>query len=169
MAITGNGIRKHTISERLTKKASLQNDLLRLLFELQLDIIDLDVVLRQKWPELSKRTATTTRFDGELRKHGKWLRENCFTRHLVQQQTFSHGKLHGENKLWYSSGQLEELCFYVEGKLEGGYTAYHENGQLLEKANYVNDELVGDSCTFNDLPTWTRFDRDYASLYQSCV
>jgi antitoxin component YwqK of YwqJK toxin-antitoxin module len=54
------------------------------------------------------------------------------------------GKEQGEFKWWYSDGQLQMHCFYVDGKRHGEYKAWHPNGQLSRNCFFVDGKLNGE-------------------------
>ena len=53
------------------------------------------------------------------------------------------GKLHGEYKLWYASGQLCTHSFYVKGKLHGDSKHWYNNGQLSTHGIFLNGKKNG--------------------------
>jgi len=135
--------------------------LLHLPLELHLDIIDLDPTFA-KWPLLSKYTATTTRFDSDLNKHGKWMKHKNVLGSkksmLLGQERWRHGQLHGEYKSWYGvhhkhiqdvlhkeQTQMSCHCYYSNGKKEGEYKEWHQNGELRRHCYYVDGKLEGES------------------------
>jgi antitoxin component YwqK of YwqJK toxin-antitoxin module len=58
-------------------------------------------------------------------------------------ENWRHGKLHGESRSYYLSGQRHGIANRRNGKLHGKYTAYHKNGQLKTKGRYKDDEKQG--------------------------
>jgi antitoxin component YwqK of YwqJK toxin-antitoxin module len=63
------------------------------------------------------------------------------TEHYFEDES---GQIQGEYKLWYSSGQLREHCYYVDGKLNGEYKWWHENGQLWVHCFYMDGNIHGE-------------------------
>jgi antitoxin component YwqK of YwqJK toxin-antitoxin module len=54
------------------------------------------------------------------------------------------GILHGEYKWWYENGQPWVHCFYVDGKRHGEFKAWHSNGQQWEHCYYVDGKKQGE-------------------------
>ena len=50
------------------------------------------------------------------------------------------GQKNGLYVSFYSNGQLEIKCTYINGKKDGPYEEYFEDGRLLEKCVYQNDK-----------------------------
>mmetsp|Transcript_20447 Transcript_20447/g.22716 ORF Transcript_20447/g.22716 Transcript_20447/m.22716 type:complete len:156 (-) Transcript_20447:86-553(-) len=127
--------------------------LLHLPTELQLDIVDLDLEVYLKWALLSKTLATTTRFDGDCKKHGKWKKIK-WTKHndgsiseprLFIQSHWVHGIKEGESKQWYiNNGQLRRKCYYKNDKLDGLYISWYDDGSMWVKCTYVSNKLEGE-------------------------
>mmetsp|Transcript_16495 Transcript_16495/g.18336 ORF Transcript_16495/g.18336 Transcript_16495/m.18336 type:complete len:163 (-) Transcript_16495:142-630(-) len=124
--------------------------LLELPVELHLCIIDLDVELYLIWPLLSKYSATTTRFNQVLEKHGTWRKiskRNTEKPSILVSEHYRHGKLHGERKVWHNNGILYEQMHYVDGKKEGEHKTWYFNGKCAQ-CHYVNGSREGD-CTWD--------------------
>jgi antitoxin component YwqK of YwqJK toxin-antitoxin module len=49
---------------------------------------------------------------------------------------------HGEYKTFWSNGEIETYCFYVDDKLHGEYKKYYSNGELQIKQSYENGILI---------------------------
>ena len=50
----------------------------------------------------------------------------------------------GEYKRYFSDGQLNEICNYINDKINGEYKSYHTNGKLKEISNYIDGKLNGE-------------------------
>eukprot|EP00028_Trichosphaerium_sp_Am-I-7-wt_P012157 CAMPEP_0168524066 /NCGR_PEP_ID=MMETSP0405-20121227/10410_1 /TAXON_ID=498012 /ORGANISM="Trichosphaerium sp, Strain Am-I-7 wt" /LENGTH=214 /DNA_ID=CAMNT_0008546165 /DNA_START=83 /DNA_END=724 /DNA_ORIENTATION=- len=114
--------------------------------------MDLDYEVYVKWPLLSKYSAITTRFDDEMKKHGKWLsrrkRNNgwgLYSEPVVveKQVTFVHSKVEGVYKEW-SNGKLIKKYNFINGMIEGELEHYSvDNGRLCMRCHYVNNNKEG--------------------------
>mmetsp|Transcript_9632 Transcript_9632/g.10662 ORF Transcript_9632/g.10662 Transcript_9632/m.10662 type:complete len:167 (-) Transcript_9632:119-619(-) len=128
--------------------------LINLPSEIQLYIIDLDYEVYLQWPLLSKYTATNTRFDINMKKHGKWVKyinTPFFSKpQISKQQYWMYGKRHGECKSWYDNGQLEKQYYFVNGIREGDYKEWHENSQEALRCYYLNGKRDGDYKTWDN-------------------
>mmetsp|Transcript_18572 Transcript_18572/g.20649 ORF Transcript_18572/g.20649 Transcript_18572/m.20649 type:complete len:247 (-) Transcript_18572:180-920(-) len=131
-----------TLKQTCSSETQLPALILNLPLELHLDIIDLDYNVKTKWSLLSKHTATTTKFDVDMKRHGKWIKQSK-TGQITEQCTYTHGKLDGERNCWYSNGQQREQYHYADGKQEGEYNMWVD-GQLRETCCYVSGKRHGE-------------------------
>eukprot|EP00028_Trichosphaerium_sp_Am-I-7-wt_P006907 CAMPEP_0168536434 /NCGR_PEP_ID=MMETSP0405-20121227/19548_1 /TAXON_ID=498012 /ORGANISM="Trichosphaerium sp, Strain Am-I-7 wt" /LENGTH=176 /DNA_ID=CAMNT_0008564441 /DNA_START=143 /DNA_END=670 /DNA_ORIENTATION=+ len=100
----------------------------------------------------------TTRFNYDLKKHGKWLKINTATSQILEQEYFSHGKRHGKRLKWYdqlavkssyckgdpNERRLMIRANYVNGKEQGKYEGWYMNGLLKETFHFVNGKMHGE-------------------------
>lgn len=52
-------------------------------------------------------------------------------------ETYSKGKLHGEQKSYYENGKLKSIVKYLNGKVDG-IIAYDSNGKILHESIFKN-------------------------------
>ena len=77
----------------------------------------------------------TYKSSGELFSEGQYL--------SMDNESDAKTLLHGENILYYPSGQVKEKLLYANGKRDGQYVLYFENGLTNVSATYVDDQLNG--------------------------
>mmetsp|Transcript_21886 Transcript_21886/g.24438 ORF Transcript_21886/g.24438 Transcript_21886/m.24438 type:complete len:229 (-) Transcript_21886:1180-1866(-) len=120
--------------------------------ELHLYVCDIDSRIYSLWPLLCKETAITSRYDTDLRKHGKWLSFHGDTNDSYQRVksicNYTNGVLNGYSEEYYPNGKLRVRCIYKNGFLDGTCVELHPNGQLLETAIYKNKVRDGPYCMF---------------------
>jgi antitoxin component YwqK of YwqJK toxin-antitoxin module len=81
---------------------------------------------------------------------------------MCEEYRNENGKLEGERKLWYGTGNLKVQEFYRNGKREGVRKWWYENGQLSEQILYQDGEKTGKFISFhaNGRPLDLDFFRD---------
>lgn len=62
---------------------------------------------------------------------------------LVEEKSFSDGKLDGTHLIYFSNGEVNEKINYREGQLHGLLKTYYKNGHLLSQQQYENGNPVG--------------------------
>jgi len=75
--------------------------------------------------------------------HGRAFAWDTDDGSLVQDATYSHGKLNGNFTRWHSKNLKEVEGVYSNGLPVGRQLVWHENGQLVSDANYANGLLHG--------------------------
>lgn len=68
--------------------------------------------------------------------------------HVVSEQFFVEGRLHGPSRAFFADGSLGSQTFYREGKKHGKSLFYFPNGNLYSVRNFRDGELVGQQTTF---------------------
>jgi antitoxin component YwqK of YwqJK toxin-antitoxin module len=63
------------------------------------------------------------------------------TKHYFEDE---FGNKQGEFKSWYSNGQLDIHCFYVDGNRHGEYKSWYSNGQQWAHCYYVDGNIHGE-------------------------
>lgn len=94
---------------------------------------------------------------------------------LIQKEHYKNGKRDGEQKIFYSNGNLYDIKHFENGTENGMWIKYHRNGKEMLKAEVADGELNGNILRWypsgqqevigqyeNDLPvgTWTYFSDD---------
>lgn len=78
------------------------------------------------------------RLNGEVK---RWTLENGYQ--LVAQLNYKEGKLDGEQKKWYSTGELHKLMNLSVGREEGLQQAFRKNGALYANYEARNGRVFG--------------------------
>jgi len=55
-----------------------------------------------------------------------------------------NGKKEGDNKLYYSNGQIWCICSYINDKINSEYKSYDEYGDLIKHSIYENGIKIKD-------------------------
>jgi len=55
---------------------------------------------------------------------------------LWYSSNYAEGKLHGDYKQWYSSGNLKKQCKYHHGQLCGQFKEFNPNGRVRRAVKY---------------------------------
>jgi antitoxin component YwqK of YwqJK toxin-antitoxin module len=79
---------------------------------------------------------------GKLRE-GKWLYYHPDGKSVMSEENYLNGKLDGEYKTFYSSGEPTEITTYKNGLLDGNYKKYSIKGFLYQDFNYKKGKLNG--------------------------
>lgn len=79
---------------------------------------------------------------GKLRE-GKWLYYHPDGKSVMGEENYVDGKLHGDYKTFYPTGEPTEITTYKNGKLHGNYKKYSIKGFLYQDFNYANGKLNG--------------------------
>lgn len=74
---------------------------------------------------------------------GLWKYYHLDMEAIMTIENYKKGKLDGDRKVFYKSGELAEECKYDEGKIDGVYKKYAENGVVIEETHYKNGLLNG--------------------------
>ncbi len=61
----------------------------------------------------------------------------------LEESFYINDSLHGERKLFYENGQLDNITTHANGMFEGKYQKFNEAGKLLNEGQYVNNEMSG--------------------------
>ncbi|MCH2044247.1 MAG: toxin-antitoxin system YwqK family antitoxin [Saprospiraceae bacterium] len=67
---------------------------------------------------------------------------------LALEQEFKNGKIIGEERGYYESGQLESVFQAKDGTYHGPFQFYHENGVLYQEGTYMDNEMEGELRTY---------------------
>jgi len=51
-------------------------------------------------------------------------------------------ELHGEFINYFTSGEVSYKCWYIDGKYHGEFISYYENGDITSKHYYIYGNLV---------------------------
>ncbi|RAJ12988.1 toxin-antitoxin system YwqK family antitoxin [Olleya aquimaris] len=81
---------------------------------------------------------------------GKWVIYHKNADQVMTEEYYNDkGKLEGERKVYYLSGQVAEKAYYKNGLLDGESTWYTENGNLIKIITYKADKFHGAYKTYN--------------------
>lgn len=84
--------------------------------------------------------------EGEMRgkeREGKWLFYHEDGKSIMSEENYVNGKLHGEYKTFYPTGEPTEIAYYKNGLLHGNYKKYSIKGFLYQDFNYAEGKLNG--------------------------
>ncbi len=77
------------------------------------------------------------------KREGKWLYYHPDGKSIMSEENYKNGKLEGEYKTFYISGEPTEITFYKNGLQDGNYKKYSIKGFLYQDFNYVGGMLNG--------------------------
>ncbi len=78
----------------------------------------------------------TNQYDSNDRRHGLWERKNK-RGSLYSLTNYSHGKHHGECKMWWANGMLAHSGHYTNGEKSGLWVFYKNTSEtVLMGKNY---------------------------------
>jgi antitoxin component YwqK of YwqJK toxin-antitoxin module len=80
---------------------------------------------------------------------GKWLYYHEDGETIMSEENYVDGKLNGEAKTFYKSGEITEILYYSKGKLHGNAKRYDIKGALVSDLTYENGKLHGLAKYFN--------------------
>ncbi|MEL6719235.1 MAG: toxin-antitoxin system YwqK family antitoxin [Bacteroidota bacterium] len=63
---------------------------------------------------------------------------------LIEEATYTDGKLNGERRLYYESGKVESIETYEKGTFNGRFLSFFEDGKVQLQGEYVNDNMEGE-------------------------
>ena len=84
--------------------------------------------------------------EGKMRgkeRAGKWLFYHEDGKSIMSEENYSDGKLNGEYKTFYPTGEPTEIAYYKNGLLHGNYKKYSIKGFLYQDFNYAEGKLNG--------------------------
>lgn len=84
--------------------------------------------------------------EGKMRgknREGKWLYYHEDGKSVMSEENYVNGKLDGEYKTFYPTGEPTEITSYKNGLLHGNYKKYSIKGFLYQDFNYVEGKLNG--------------------------
>ncbi len=76
-------------------------------------------------------------------REGKWLYYHPDGTSVMSEENYVNGKLDGEYKTFYPSGEPTEIATYKNGLLDGNYKKYSIKGFLYQDFNYSRGKLNG--------------------------
>jgi len=76
-------------------------------------------------------------------REGKWLYYHPDGKSVMSEENYLNGKLDGDYKTFYPSGEPTEITAYKKGLLHGNYKKYSIKGFLYQDFNYANGKLNG--------------------------
>ena len=85
------------------------------------------------------------------KKQGVWKLFSAENGVLLQEETWDGGKLNGEYKEYYTTGDLRVKWYHKNGKIDGPFENYYLDGQVWNKGQYTAGLREG---------TWICYDRD---------
>lgn len=83
-------------------------------------------------------TFSNNKLNGKVK---RWGTERGYQ--LIAELNYENGKLHGEQKKWFATGELHKLMHLENGKEEGTQKAYRKNGVLYANYEAVNGRTFG--------------------------
>ena len=84
--------------------------------------------------------------EGKMRgkeREGKWLYYHEDGKSIMSEENYVDGKLDGEYKTFYPTGEPTETAYYKNGLLHGNYKKYSIKGFLYQDFNYAEGKLNG--------------------------
>jgi len=84
--------------------------------------------------------------EGKMRgkeREGKWLYYHEDGKSIMSEENYANGKLDGEYKTFYPTGEPTEIAYYKNGLLHGNYKKYSIKGFLYQDFNYAEGKLNG--------------------------
>lgn len=84
--------------------------------------------------------------EGKMRgkeREGKWLYYHEDGKSIMSEENYVNGKLDGEYKTFYPTGEPTEIAYYKNGLLHGNYKKYSIKGFLYQDFNYAEGKLNG--------------------------
>lgn len=82
---------------------------------------------------------------------GKWVIYHKNSDQVMTEEYYnSNGKLEGQKRVYYLSGQVAELALYKDGLLDGESKWYAENGNLIKSVTFKEDKYDGAYKTYNN-------------------
>lgn len=84
--------------------------------------------------------------EGKMRgkeREGKWLYYHEDGKSIMSEENYADGKLDGEYRTFYPSGEPTEIAYYKNGLLHGNYKKYSIKGFLYQDFNYSEGKLNG--------------------------
>lgn len=76
-------------------------------------------------------------------REGKWLYYHPDGKSVMSEENYINGKLDGDYKTFFPSGEPTEITAYKNGLLHGNYKKYSIKGFLYQDFNYANGKLNG--------------------------
>ncbi len=76
-------------------------------------------------------------------REGEWLYYHDDGKSIMSEENYANGKLDGDYKTYYPSGELTEVTSYKNGLLHGNYKKYSIKGFMYQDFNYANGKLNG--------------------------
>ncbi len=76
-------------------------------------------------------------------REGEWLYYHADGKSIMSEENYVDGKLDGDYKTYYQSGELTEVTSYKNGVLHGNYKKYAIKGFLYQDFNYAKGQLNG--------------------------
>jgi antitoxin component YwqK of YwqJK toxin-antitoxin module len=76
-------------------------------------------------------------------REGKWLYYHEDGKSVMSEENYVNGKLDGEYKTFYPTGEPTEIAHYKNGLLHGNYKKYSIKGFLYQDFNYAEGKLNG--------------------------
>ncbi len=61
----------------------------------------------------------------------------------LEESFYLNDSLHGERKLYYENGQVDQIFNHANGMFEGKYQKFNEQGRLTNEGQYVNNMASG--------------------------
>ncbi|GAA0728824.1 hypothetical protein GCM10009430_38260 [Aquimarina litoralis] len=74
---------------------------------------------------------------------GTWVYYHRGSTKVMMTEEYKLGKLDGEQKTYFESGQLTEKTIYEKGEKQGKRIVYSEKGIMIKEFTYENDQLHG--------------------------
>ncbi|MCB9362037.1 toxin-antitoxin system YwqK family antitoxin [Candidatus Woesearchaeota archaeon] len=106
----------------------------------------------------TKKKEFSTDEDGEM--HGTYKEWDDDT--LISQRNYVHGKLDGEERTWYKTGQLTFIKSWKLGVQNGHWTEFwYHNGNKKMEIDYVDGEMNGVHITYHEDGTVDRYKEGY--------
>ncbi len=82
--------------------------------------------------------------EGKMRgkeREGKWLYYHEDGKSIMSEENYVNGKLDGEYKTFYPTGEPTEIAYYKNGLLHGNYKKYSIKGFLYQDFNYAGGQI----------------------------
>jgi len=79
----------------------------------------------------------------EKSREGKWIYYHPDGKSVMSEENYQNGKLEGEYRTFYLSGEPTEITSYKNGLLDGSYKKYSIKGFIYQDFNYSDGMLNG--------------------------
>ena len=76
-------------------------------------------------------------------REGKWIFYHPDGKSVMSEENYKKGKMHGDYRTFYPSGEPTEITSYSNGLQEGSYKKYSIKGFLYQDFNYQRGKLNG--------------------------
>jgi len=78
-----------------------------------------------------------------MEKYSNYIKKYYDSKKTIAREEYFkfNGKIEGEYKSYWYTGQINLLCNYINGKKHGEYKLYNIHGKLFLIMNYINNNV----------------------------